>query len=348
MKNNLRIRRGGSERGSVMIYTLLSLLVLSMFLALIYERVIDLMRSSRGWLWTEKALASAESGSALAEARLLADPRWSVGEGHNPSLKFTLDEADVEVRTEKLRPPDIVWIFSTGVYKRSKKETVRPVKVEDPLLFALMAHRSVKLGPGTIVTGSVYGSHVRMDEGSEVVGNIISSGSLDLASEQKEASIFDSATTPPEVPLLDMKPFGQSWTQTVSDKNSAGSLKPGYYMTPGDLTLRDVTETNVSIRVAGSLKLEGKVLMRFTSPVDTPILIIGKNLEGTLAGAKLRGVIYVGGKVSLKGEGLIIGTLIADEIDLSGGVVVQSFDASPNEQIPPAGFWKRRVRRIRN
>lgn len=331
-----------------MIYTLLSLLVLSMFLSIIYERVIDLMRSSRDWLWMEKALVAAESGSALSEARLLADPRWSAGEGQIPSLKFSLDGADVEVRTEKLRAPDVVWIFSTGMYKRSKKETVRPVKLEDPLLFAVMAHRSVKLGSGTIITGSVYGSHVRMEEGSEVVGNIISSGALDLASEQKEASIFDSATTPPEVPLLDLKPFGQSWTQTVSDKNSSVSLKPGYYLTPGDLTLRDVVETNVSIRVAGSLKLEGKVLMRFTEASDTPILIVGKNLEGTLAGARLRGVIYVGGKVSLKGEGLITGTLIADEIDLSNGVVVQSFDASPNEKIPPAGFWKRRVRRIRN
>lgn len=335
--------------GTVMIYTLLALLVLSIFLSIVYEKVIDLMRSSRDWIWREKALVAAESGTAAAEARLSENPFWAAGDGLNPELVFTLDESEIVVRTERFRPPDIIWVFSTAFYKRAKKETVRPILIEDPTLFALLAHRSVSLGFGTIVTGAVAGSTVRIAEGGEVYGSVISSGSLDIAKEQKEAAVFDSAASPPIVPSLDLNPFAQSWTKMISGPRLPPEpLKAGYYMAPGDLTIKDARETDVLIRVAGNLNLEGAVDLRYTSVTDTPILIVGKDLTGTLSGARLRGMIYVAGKVKLKGEGLITGTIIADEIELGQGVVVQSFDAVTNLPRPTPQFWKRRVKRIRN
>lgn len=343
------MKKSIADRGSALIYTLLTLTVISIFLSVIYERVLGLMRSSRDWLWTEKALVAAESGTAAVEARLLDDPVWSAGEGAAPEFRFVLDESEITVRTERFRPPDIVWIFSKGQYKRLKKETVRPVIISDPTLFALLSRKTVHLGMGTIVTGAVFGSNVRTDEGSEVVGSIIAGGELDIAHRNPETFLFDSASLPPIVPELELRRHAKKWPKKLQEETLSGStLQGGHYVKTGDLVLKDATETSVSIWVSGNLRLEGKVTLRAVPGTDTPVLVVEKDLSGILAGAVISGVIYVRGKVSLKGEGLLTGTLIADEIDLSDGVVVQSFDAVPNEKRPVAAFWKRQVRGIRN
>ena len=340
-----------NDSGTAMLYTLMALMVLSIFLSMIYDRVLRLMRSSLEWQWREKAQAAAESGSAASEARLLEQPTWSAGEdpGRAPEWKFTLDGSDIRVRTERFRIPDIVWIFSSSVHKRAKKEVVRPLKIDDPTLFALMARRNISLGLGSIVTGSIYASHIKLEEGSEVVESVISSGGLDITESHKDANIFDDAASPPEVPDIDLKTLTAVWTQPLMTATLPDTpMMPGRYAAAGDLTIQNASETDVSIRVAGNLRLDGRVNLRYTTASDTPILVVGKDLTGTLSGAKIRGVIFVAGKVTLKGEGLITGMIIADEIDLAAGVVVQSFDALPNDPRPAASFCKRRVRRVRN
>lgn len=333
-----------SERGSALVYTLFSVAILSMFTTMIYERVLGLMHGSRDWLWKERARAAAESGVAAAQAHLLANPIWTAGDAVNREvLKFTLDGSEVEVRTEKFRQPDVIWIFSTGGFRKEKKETVQPIMLIDPTLFALMAKKSARMGAGSIVTGALYGRRVKLEEGAEVVGSIISTGKSDMADEQAEAVVFDSTSSPPPVPELDVKTASAAWRQKFP--SSASDLGPGHYIHGGDLTLKDVSETGVSICVTGDLVLDGNV--KLESSEDTPVLFVGKNLTGTLKGGRIRGVIYVQGKVKLKGQGLITGTLIADEIDISDGVVVQSFDAVSNTGRPVARFWKRRVGRIR-
>lgn len=337
------------QRGTAMVYTLLALLVLSIFLSIVYERVIDLMRSSRDWLWKEKVLVAAESGLAMSEARLLDDPFWVSGDGAAPELKFSLDDAEVVLRTVRFRVPDIVWTFSTGSYKREKKEVVRPVKIDDPTLFAMLARKEIRLGLGTIVRGSIFGSDIRTESGSDVAGSIISTGGLDIEKEHPEAMVFDSAVSPPDVPSIDLKRVSKSWTKKVEGTVLASPAPDtGMYAAAGDFTIRDAALSGVSLWIPGNLTLEGKVVIRGQADADTPVLVVEKNLTGTLAGARIRGVVVVRGKATLRGEGLITGTLIADEIDLSGGVVVQSFDAVPNEKRPRARFWKRTVRRIKN
>ncbi len=303
-----------------------------MFLSIIYDRAIGLMRSSRDWMWKEKSVAAAESGSAAAESMLIRDPGWLAGQGNDPELRFTLDQCDITVRTERFRIPDVVWIFSTGKFRKDRRETVRPVIIEDPTLFAAIGRQSVRLGAGAIVTGSVTAPLVRLEEGCEVVGSVVSERDALVAKKQSEAIIFDSALSPPPFPAV-RRP---DWTGT------------GYSVRTGDVTIRNTTETALFLMVTGNLELAGKVIWRAPAGADTPIFFVEKNLTGRLNGSKLRGTIYVRGRVMLTGEGLITGSIIADEIDLSEGVVVESFDAVPNVARPTPAFWTRRVRRIRN
>lgn len=336
------------RRGSILVYTLLSLVVLSMVMSVVYDRLISVMRSSRNWLWKEKALVSAESGAAATEGRLLANPAWSAGENNAPEWQFKMDDAEIQVRTERFRPPDVVWIFSTGRYKKEQRDLVRPVIVRDPTLFAVMARNELRMGLGSIVEGSVYGDDVEIAEGGEVLGSIISIGAIRIARRPPETILFDSATTPPLVPDLKTDRIAKTWTrQWQADPKKDTASRGGLVFHRGDLALENFSGSNLSLRVDGNLTLNGKVDLRFDPPADTPILVVGKDLTGTLTGSKIRGVIYVTGKVSLKGEGLIVGTLIAEDIELGQGVVIKSFDGAGGLR-PPPGFWPRQVRRIRN
>lgn len=344
----MNLSRTTRQSGSALVYTLLTLTVLSIFLSIIYERVIGLMRSSREWLWTEKALVASESGLALAESHLLQNPGWSAGENSTPEVRLALDESDITIRTDRFRPPDIIWLFSTGSYRNKRKDTVRPVMVHDPTIFSMMARRKVRLGSGTIVTGSIFGADVRLEEGTEVVGSIISSGTLLTAREQTSAMVFDSVAAVPEVPDLNLKSLAAAWSQTIPGTTIESTLTPGAYRSVGDVTIRNATETAVLLLVQGSLALEGRVILRASPSADTPVLIVEKNIIGTLSGARIWGTIYAGGKVSLKGEGLIVGTIIADEIEISDGVVVQSFESMQAASRAAPAFWKRKILRIRN
>ncbi len=339
----------GGQNGSILVYTLLSLIVFSMVLSVVYDQLIGIMKSSRDWLWKEKALVAAESAAAAAEGRLLVDPAWSAGEEGGSEWQFTLDDASAQIRTERFRMPDVIWIFAGGRYKREEKNMVRPIIVRDATLFAVMARNDLNVGFGSIVQGSVYGDSISIADGGEVVGGIISTGEIEIAHRPRETVLFDSATTPPLVPWIKSDQYTAQWPRPWSEHHP-GDTAPGrrFYVQAGDLTLQDFAESNVSIRVGGNLTLNGKINMRFDPADDTPILFVEKNLTGTLSGARIRGVIYVNGSVSLKGEGLITGTLIARDVALGQGVVVQSFDAVPTDPRPPASFWPRRIQRIRN
>ncbi|MBI4179326.1 polymer-forming cytoskeletal protein [bacterium] len=338
----------GSQRGSALVYTLLTVAMLSLFTSIIYDRLLNLMKSSRDWLWKERARAAAESGTAVAMSRLVDDPYWSAEESvADDPLKFVLDDAAVSVRTKRFRPPDIIWIFASGSYQRERKETVEPLLISDPTLFAVLARRGVRLGPGSIVTGPVSGGSVRMEDASEVVGSVISSGDLRMDADFREALVFDSVASPPVVPVIDPAVLRAGWTRKFpTDLPADSAIRPGRYLHSGDLTLSNVTRRGVSLYVTGNLILEGNV--KLEGREDTPVLIVGKNLTGSLKGCRIRGVVYVTGRTELRGEGLITGTLISDEADLSAGAVVQSFDAVINAPRPSPNFFGRKVGRLRN
>lgn len=336
------------QRGSIMVYTLLSLMVLSAFLSLIYERAIGLMKSSREWMWFEKSQVAVESAAALVEARLLEDPMWSSGENGEPEFRFALDGAEMSVRTERFRPPDIVWIFSNARYKRYKKDTVRPVILQDPTLFGVMARRRLKLGEGVILSGSACGSEVFVDAGAVVVGAVISTGSLSMPSRSPDAIPFDSAMSPPHVPKIDMSSHAAAYARLLrTDLIADTVLLPGTYRREGDLTVRGAVETGVSIWVRGNLTMEGNVQIRAARGEDTPLFIVDGDVRGRFEKARVSGIIFAGGNISLQGEGLITGTVIGENVELSGGVVVRTFDNTGDEPRPASGFWPRRIRGIR-
>lgn len=325
-----------------------------MMMSVVYERVIGLMRSSRDWLWKERVQVAVESGSAMVEACLLEYPGWAAGEGSAPDIRFLMDESEISVRTERFRPPDIVWIFSTAKFKRLKRDTVRPVQISDPTIFALVARRGIRLGSGAIVTGSVVGSTVRLESGSEVVGSVISRGELFADGRPAEAVFFDSAMAPPKSPVLDLKMISKSWPRQLPEKSLVGgaltgsAVDTGYFRHAGDLRFSELDEQSVFLWVEGNLTIDGKSKLRAPKSADTPVLVVEKNITGQMKGGRIEGVIYVEGTVTLRGECLITGTIIADEIDIAEGVVVESFDVVPNAPRPAAAFWKRQVKRVRN
>lgn len=341
-------RRSSGQKGAALIYVLFALLVLSAMSTMLYELLNELRTGLGGWTWKAKAEAAAESSVAVAELKLLDDPAWRAGEDTTPEFETRVGDAGARLKTAHLRPPDMVEVTAVGRHRQGRSRIVRRIRLSDPTLYALLAGKRAVFEFGTTLDGAVAaGEEIRIGRG---VGVPQSAPPVSLVSGRQISPTgvapyfrpYESADPMPDIPVLNLAEIKNKIETRIANSELADVKLAGrQILRDGSLTILDGAFDDVSIYVAGDLRIIGAPKM--DSKGDTPVFIVEKNLIANFSGADIRGVIYVGGKATLRGQAVITGTIIADEIDIAGGVTVRAFDRDPSRKRPEAGFFKRDV-----
>lgn len=336
------------ESGAALLNTLLAMLVLSMMTAVLYNHLSELQDSLAIRTWKVRAEAAAESAIVQAGLKLTDDSSWRAGEDTSPEHQLRLGDAGARLTTEHIRPPDMIRLTAVGRYRRSRSRIVQEAQLADISLFALAARKRINLdfgtaldGPVTAVEGITLGRGVGMAPENRGI-SLICGRDVTVSGYYPTVRVFQSAVPPPDVPNIDLDMMKAKYETRIANSALTDAKIAGRsILRDGSLTIVGGTFGDVSIFVAGDLRLMGAP--QVDSKGDTPVFIVEKDLVANFSGADIRGVIYVGGKATIRGQSVITGTIIADEIDIADGVTVRSFDRDTTRKRPPASFFKRDI-----
>lgn len=337
-----------NQAGAALINTLLALVVLSAMMTILYDQMNELQNSLAIRTWRVKAEAAAESAVVQAGVKLLDDSAWKAGEDTTPEHMLRLTDVDARISTEHIRPPDIIKLTAVGRHRRGRSRVVRMAGLSDVTLFGLAARRRIALDWGATLDAHVtaaddvrIGRGVSVPFGSPTV-SVICGREVSMNGYLPLVRAFESAAPMPEIPTLNLdeikKTYGTSIANPVlTEMKLAGRS----ILREGSLTIIGGEFNDVSIFVAGDLRLVGE--MKIVSKGDTPVFFVEKDLRANFSGAEMRGVIYVGGKATIRGPSSITGTIIAEEIDIADGVTVRSFERDTSRDRPAPSFFKRGI-----
>lgn len=336
------------QTGAALVNTLLALVVLSSMTALLYSQLSELRTALGAWTWKIKAEAAAESAVAEASLKLIDDPAWRAGEDTWPEFQSRVGDAQARLTTRHIRPPDLVEMTAVGRHRQGRSRAIRRIRILDPTLFALIARRRAALEFGVTLDGpAAAGEEIRLGRGIRAAPNsggvsLVSGRRISVTGSDPAFNLFESADPMPVVPVLELDRLKSAYAarianSTLTDVNISGRN----ILRDGSLTLVGGKFSDISIYVAGDLRLMGapEIIARG----DTPVLIVEKDLIANFSGADIRGVIYVGGKATLRGQSVITGTLIAEEIDIADGVTVRAFNRDASRPRIERGFFTREI-----
>ncbi len=341
-----------SQGGAALIYVLIALAALSAMMGLVFDNLSELRTALGTWTWKVKAEASAESALEVASLKLLDDPLWKAGEDTAPEMQIQMTDAQSRLQTAHMRIPDLVKLTAIGKHRGGRHRAVRTTQIIDPTRFVLIGRKRVSLQFGTTVRGSVLaGEDIDVDRGVDLkslagVTSLLSGKQIHLTVAYPNLLTYENARLLPMPTPIDIDELKKLYaTQIAGSVLTDVKLAGISVLKDGALTIVDGGFSDVSMFVTEDLHLMGAPKM--SAKGDTPILIVQKNLIANFAGAEIRGIIYVGGKVTLRGQGVITGTIIAEEIDAGGGIAIQSFDEDAAKKRPTASFFKREIRWVR-
>lgn len=338
----------GPESGAALLNTLLAMVVLSMMTVILYNQLSELQDTLAIRTWKVKAEAAAESAVVQAGLKLMDDSAWRAGEDTVPEHMLRLGDADARLTTEHVRPPDLVRLTAVGRYRRGRSRIVREVRLSDIGLFALAARKRINLDFGTILDGPVSAAEgITLGRGVGIPPenrgvSVISGREVTMSGYYPTVRVYRTAEPLPEIAKIDLDAVkGKYETRIANSVLTDAKLAGRSILRDGSLTIIGGTFGDVSIFVAGDLRLMGAP--QVDSKGDTPVFIVEKDFVANLSGAEIRGVIYVGGKATIRGQSVITGTIVADEIDIADGVTVRAFDRDTGRKRPDASFFKRGI-----
>ncbi len=341
-----------SERGAALIYVLIAVAAMLGMMGVVFAQLSEVRTAIGTWEWTRKARAAAESAIEVAQLKLMDDPAWKVGEDTVPEYDVALTDAQARVKTERVRFPDLVKLTAVGRYRGGRGRIERTAQITDPTLFALIAQKRIELEFGTGLWGTASaGEGITIARGVSFksvtdVPTLISGKDVTYDVAYPEVRTYESAGSLP-TDALNLDDLKKTYETRIADGTLADiKLAARRLLRDGSLTIVNGEYSDVSLFVAGDLRMTGSP--KFSSKGDTPIIIVEKDFTATFSGAEISGVIYVAGKVTLRGQATITGTIIADEIDVADGVTIQSFQEDPVTKPPPRSFFKREIRWIDN
>ncbi len=341
-----------NERGAALIYVLIAVAAMMGMMGVVFAQLSEVRTAVGTWEWTRKARVAAESGIEVAQLKLMDNPAWKAGEDTMPEYNVALTDAQARVKTDRVRFPDIVTLMAVGRHRGGRGRIERTAQITDPTLFALIAQKRIALEFGTGLWGTASaGEGITVGRGvsfKSVVGvpTLISGKDVTYDVAYPEVRTYESARSLPAASLK-LDEIKKIYETRIVDGTLADAKIAGRrFLRDGSLTIVDGEYSDVSLFVAGELRMTGSP--KFASKGDTPIVIVEKDFTANFSGAEIRGVMYVGGKVTLRGQAVITGTIIADEIDVGDGVTIQSFQEDAATKPPPQSFFRREIRWIDN